>query len=101
MDAATYKLKYIDSAGDVSERVISAVTPAGPDEISAICHLRHATRTFRLPRIEHLLDLASGELITDPWAHFGVKRAASESPPPELPAAVRSAVRALFPPTEN
>lgn len=71
-----YRLTYRDGGGEDTERLISDIAAEGDDAITAHCHLRDARRTFRLPNILRLVDLATGEVITDPWTWFGVRRVA-------------------------
>ena len=50
----TVKIKYVKYSGEVSERTISDIGPSdefGEGYISAFCHLRNETRTFKISRI--------------------------------------------------
>lgn len=84
-----YRVVYVDSGGERSERLISNVVTSGMDEIYAHCHLREAQRTFKLSNIVKLMDADTGEVIADPWAHFGVTRG------PRLPISLVPPIRAL------
>lgn len=65
-----FAMTYIDSKGRRSERrvTIRSVrnTAAGHTTITGYCHERKAARTFRLDRVEQLVDLATGEVFAEP-----------------------------------
>lgn len=53
----TVKIKYVKNSGEISERTISDIEPSdefGEGYISAFCHLRNETRTFRISRIREV-----------------------------------------------
>jgi hypothetical protein len=66
------RIRYRNSDDIVSEREISDITVAGPNEVYAHCHSRGERRTFVLRRIEEAVDVASGEVIPDVWTHVGL-----------------------------
>ena len=88
-DEQIYRMLYVDSSGEQSERLISNVTPQGMDEILAYCHLRNAQRTFKLSKVVRLMDAETGEVVADPWSHFGVVKGV------HLPIALVPSIRAL------
>jgi hypothetical protein len=62
------RLQYTDGKGATSQRVIDirAYEPLGPSGlVIAHCHHRNATRTFRFDRMENVVDMETGELISD------------------------------------
>lgn len=65
-------IEYADADGNVSSRQITLRRidgPAGsPQQIGAHCHVREAYRTFRIDRIQTMIDGATGEVL-DPVAH--------------------------------
>ncbi len=53
----TVKIKYVKNSGEISERTISDIEPSdeyGEGYISAYCHLRNETRTFKISRIREV-----------------------------------------------
>jgi len=63
---AQIKIRYKDSNGDISERVVDVRecdTWAPDGYLNGFCHTRGAIRTFRLDRIESAIDVETGELI--------------------------------------
>lgn len=63
---AQIKIRYKDSNGDISERVVDVreCDIWAPDGyLNGFCHTRGAIRTFRLDRIESAIDVETGELI--------------------------------------
>ncbi len=53
----TVKIKYVKYSGEISERTISDIEPSdefGEKYISAYCHLRNETRTFKISRIREV-----------------------------------------------
>lgn len=53
----TVKIKYEKYSGEISERTISNIGPSdefGEGYISAFCHLRNETRTFKISRIREV-----------------------------------------------
>jgi hypothetical protein len=68
----TFGIEYCDSRGEVSRRWITVLSmghnAAGDATISARCHMRNAARTFRLDRIETVID-ANG-VVHDPENFF-------------------------------
>mgnify|MGYP002536583348 CR=1 FL=1 len=53
----TVKIKYVKNSGEISERTISDIGPSdefGEGYISAFCHLRNETRTFKISRIREV-----------------------------------------------
>lgn len=53
----TVKIKYVKYSGEISERTISDIGPSdefGEGYISAFCHLRNETRTFKISRIREV-----------------------------------------------
>lgn len=64
--SARIKIRYIDSSGDHSERIVDVRecdTSAPDGYLNGFCHMRGSIRTFRIDRIESAIDLDSGELI--------------------------------------
>lgn len=63
---AQIKIRYTDSNGKRSERVVDVRecdTWAPDGYLNGFCHTRGAIRTFRLDRIESAIDVETGELI--------------------------------------
>lgn len=53
----TVKIKYVKYSGEISERTISDIGPSdefGEGYITALCHLRNETRTFKISRIREV-----------------------------------------------
>lgn len=73
------RIRYRSGEDVVSEREVSAVSVEAPNTMHAFCHTREEERTFNLDRIEHALDMESGEVIPDIWLHLGLE---SRNPPP-------------------
>jgi hypothetical protein len=66
------KFTHQKSDGEFSERTISNWKPSPwPDSIDAFCEERNEDRSFNLKRMTRLVDLATGEVISDPWTYFG------------------------------
>ena len=67
-------ITYTDSEGDKSNRKLSDIEPYGEknDGISAFCHLRNASREFKLARIQEAIDPSTGESIENIWKHLGM-----------------------------
>lgn len=71
--AARLRLVYRSGDGSISRR---EVTVRGVDATSdeglmlGHCHLRDATRTFRMDRVEEAVDLDSGEIVTNLRSHL-------------------------------
>lgn len=62
------RMQYTDTNGKASERVIDirAFEPQRPEGlVIAHCHLRDATRTFRFDRMKRVIDMETGEIISD------------------------------------
>jgi len=73
---AQIKIRYTDSNGKSSERVVDVRecdTGAPDGYLNGFCHTRGAIRTFRLDRIESAIDLETGELIHN-LNHFADKK---------------------------
>lgn len=67
------KIKYQASDGTTSERAISDWHPSVyPGSVDAFCELRGDRRSFNVKRMTEVIDLAAGEVISDPWAFFGI-----------------------------
>jgi hypothetical protein len=66
---AKLRIKYIDADGNYTERTIEVrqfgVAGNGHLIMMTHCHLRRATRTFRVDRVQHCIDVDTGEVITD------------------------------------
>lgn len=63
---AQIKIRYKDSKGETSERVVDVRecdTWAPDGYLNGFCRMRGAIRTFRLDRIESAIDIETGELI--------------------------------------
>lgn len=66
--SATVKIKYVDSKGEASERVVDVrdcETNAPDGYLVGFCHLRRSIRTFRIDRIRSAVDMDTGEVIAD------------------------------------
>ncbi|MCL2298361.1 MAG: SHOCT domain-containing protein [Proteobacteria bacterium] len=68
---AKFEIEYLDSQGYPTERLIS-VSSYENDRIYAFCYLRSEERTFKLEGIIKMIDKATGEIIENPWRHFGL-----------------------------
>lgn len=76
-------IRYRSNDDEITERIISDISPDLPTRIHAYCHLRNEGRTFRLNQIESAIDLVSGEIIPDISLFFGLP---SQKPPkPTMP----------------
>lgn len=61
-----YELTYTDAYGDVSERVIRLNGLSGSGEtqyLEAYCNKARGHRTFRIDRIQSLVDMSTGEIM--------------------------------------
>src|SRR5450759_4695688 len=58
--------KYRGSSGKVTERRILDIHPENATTIDAFCHLRQARRSFKIERIVHAINAATGEIV-NPW----------------------------------
>lgn len=75
IDGLTIGILYRDTRGQVSERVIRCreVLQSGRYHyINADCLLRNAPRTFRLDRIEEVIDYSTGEVLADVGRFFSI-----------------------------
>lgn len=73
IEGLTIGILYRDASGRVSDRVIRCRTlrhSAGGYYLDAECTLRQAARTFRLDRIEEVIDYTTGEAIVDVRGFF-------------------------------
>lgn len=78
-------IRYQDSEGQVSERLISDIEVEDGKALVALCHLRGGKRTFRLDRIQSAIDPATGEVIADILVFLGLRPMASATPIPSRP----------------
>ena len=65
-------IRYVDSAGALSERRIVCRQVAGygrAETIRAVCCEKRSVRDFRIDRIQELICLETGEVL-DPMSHF-------------------------------
>lgn len=67
----TLRITYKDSAGLVTERDISNWVVSGSQQIDAYCHLRNSERPFYLDKILCVVDVETGEIVTDLYNYFG------------------------------
>ena len=67
-------IKYKDGSGDITERRISDVRLENAEVIDAFCHLRNARRSFKISNIIFATDAATGHVIKNPWAEFGLSK---------------------------
>jgi hypothetical protein len=78
---AMLRIAYVNAGGEASERTVE-VRQFGAFEGTVLlighCHLRRATRTFRVDRITQCVDENTGEVITSPGEYL--ERKYSESP---------------------
>lgn len=65
-------IKYEDSDGIISERLISDIVPEPPAAITAFCHLRQQERTFAIKGILSAINPDSGEEVKDLYDRFGL-----------------------------
>lgn len=67
-------IAYIDASGQRSERRITlkSIHQTYEDDyiITAFCHEREAQRSFKLSRIEKLVDMETGEIFPEPSKYF-------------------------------
>jgi TM2 domain-containing membrane protein YozV len=67
-------ISYTDNAGQKSERRITMKTiqPTYDNDylIIAYCHEKEAQRSFKLSRIDRLVDIETGEIFTEPIKYF-------------------------------
>lgn len=75
-------LQYQDTAGNVSERLVSDIVYQGGDAVVAFCHLRQENRTFHISRIRSIVDPTTGEIINDLLVFLGVLSVKVAAPPP-------------------
>lgn len=69
------QFRYQSSDGELTERTIGEWQAGGVQgSIEAYCELRGEVRTFTLQRMSCLIDLSTGEIISDPWEFFGVPK---------------------------
>lgn len=67
-----YAIDYIDSDGELSQRVISDIHTEGKDFIDAYCHLRNDRRLFKMKNILLMSNAETGEIVSDIWREFGL-----------------------------
>jgi hypothetical protein len=69
-------IDYIDNDGNRTHRVIEVQSRdrGGWGYLAAYCRLRHERRTFRLDRITHCVNVETGEIIDDIYAHLHKRR---------------------------
>jgi hypothetical protein len=65
-------IRYRSGEDEMTDRVISDVVIESPNMLHAFCQLRGEGRSFALNRIEHAVDLQTGEVIPDIWQFFGL-----------------------------
>lgn len=78
----TAKIKYVKYSGEISERTISDIKPSeefGEGYISAFCHLRNETRTFKISRIREV-DGIQAISLTAPTKKTGYTPKSSYTP---------------------
>ena len=78
----TVKIKYVKYFGEISERTISDIKPSeefGEGYISAFCHLRNETRTFKISRIREV-DGIQAFSLTAPTKKTGYTPKSSYTP---------------------
>jgi hypothetical protein len=78
-------VRYRDFDGSFSERLVSDIAVEGDDSILAFCHLRQGRRTFKLNRIQSIVDPSTGEIIEDVLAFIGAHPSAVIFPIPLHP----------------
>lgn len=68
--------RYQRSDGQFTERAISNFAPSNwPGSIDAFCELRQEERSFNIQKMSDLVDLETGEVVTNPWTYFGFPEA--------------------------
>ena len=75
------RIAYVNAGGEASERTVEVRQFGAFDRTFLLighCHLRRATRTFRVDRITQCVDENTGEVITNPGEYL--ERKYSESP---------------------
>lgn len=68
-----FGLTYRDARNDLTERTVrvdSIYEDSGFYYLSGFCEMRGGERSFRLDRMVSAVDLATGEVLDDPMAHF-------------------------------
>lgn len=68
LESVTVQICYVDASGEASCRRITIrglFENKGATYLDAYCHEREAARTFRIDRIEEIIDLATGEVDYD------------------------------------
>lgn len=82
---ALVEIEYSDTDGVPSERRIAIRKVQrradGDGYVQAFCHERRAMRTFRISRIESLVDMETGEVFDDPLRFFAEELAVAELAP--------------------
>lgn len=76
-------ISYRDGSDEITERIISEIVAEPPNTIYAFCHLRNEMRTFLMSRIEQVVELNTGKVISDIWLYFGLP--SLKRPPPTMP----------------
>lgn len=67
-----FAIKYKDSEGNITDRIISDCSPRDILSIDAYCHTRKAIRTFVISKIIFVADPETGEEYEDKYACFGL-----------------------------
>ena len=69
-----FSFKYPDQDGILTERIIldPVVSKYYEGQIDAIYASDQKLRSFKLTKIQNLIDLSTGEFILNPWIHFGL-----------------------------
>jgi uncharacterized tellurite resistance protein B-like protein len=67
LEGVAVALHYRDVEGELSRRVVlcRSLIPPPPGYLQGHCQLRNANRTFRLDRIQQLVNLSTGEVIEE------------------------------------
>jgi hypothetical protein len=71
--------RYQGSDGQFNERAIASFAPSNwPGSIDAFCELRQEKRSFNIQKMSHVVDGETGEVVTNPWAYFGLPEASDQ-----------------------
>ena len=68
------QIHYLGHDDEITERIITNIELDPPYKLHAFCHLRNEVRSFALSRIKSVIDLESGEIITDLYTFLGLGR---------------------------
>ena len=75
-------IEYRGQDSQVTKREISNIRREGDDAINAMCAVAGAVRTFKVSRIIRAVNPDTGEVIANPWVHFGMGLGVAGGPNP-------------------